>query len=222
MTAALRTGQRYATILEVNHAAIGQPGINEVFSGACQAVKKVLPYDRMGLSLYAPDKGALKLAAAVGCSPDTFYRIGLILDCKETHHGWVFQHKRAILRRDLQKEIEFQVEQPNVIEGIRSYCAVPLIVRGDSLGVMIILSSQKNCYSTEHAEFLQEVSDQLSLAVKALMPSCPKHFGTNLVCPRCIASAGGRTTAIKHKAQLSGWGKQGGRGRKKPPSGVTM
>jgi hypothetical protein len=45
----------------------------------------------------APDKGALKLAAAVGCSPDSFYRIGLMLDCRETHHGWVFQHKRAIV-----------------------------------------------------------------------------------------------------------------------------
>jgi transcriptional regulator with GAF, ATPase, and Fis domain len=217
--AALRTRQRYATILEVNQAAITQPGINEVFSGACQAVKKVLPYDRMGLSLYVPDKGALKLAATEGCSPDSFYRTGLMLDCKETHHGWVFQHKQAILRRDLQKEIEFQIEQQNLMEGVRSYCAVPLIVRGDSLGVMIILSSQKNCYSTEHAEFLQEVSDQVSLAVKSLMPSCSKHFGTNLVCPRCIASAGGRTTAVKHKAQLSGWGKQGGRGRKKSPGG---
>jgi len=222
MAAGLRTRQRYATILEVNQAAISQPGINEVFSAACQAVKKVLPYDRMGLSLYAPDKGALKLTAAEGCSPDSFYRIGLMLDCKETHHGWVFQHKRAIVRRDLQREVEFQLEQQNVIEGIRSYCAVPLIVRGNSLGVMIILSSQKNCYSAEHAQFLQEVSDQLSLAVKSLMPSCPKHFSTNLVCPRCIASAGGRTTALKHKAELSGWGKQGGRGRKKPSSGGTM
>jgi formate hydrogenlyase transcriptional activator len=222
MTARLRTGQRYATILEVNQAAITRLGINEVFSGACHAVKKVLPYDRMGLSLYAPDKGALKLAAAEGCGPDSFYRTGLMLDCKETHHGWVFQHKKAIVRRDLQKEIEFQIEQQNLIEGIRSYCAVPLIVRGDSLGVMIILSSQKNCYSARHAEFLQEVSDQLSLAVKSLMPSCPKHFSTNLVCPRCIASGGGRATAVKHKAQLSDWGKQGGRGRKKPPGGFTV
>ena len=220
--AALNTRQRYATILEVNQAAITQPGINEVFSETCQAVKKVLAYDRMGLSLYAPDKGALKLAATEGCSPDSFYRTGLVLDCKETHHGWVFQHKKAILRRDLQKEIEFQIEQQNVMEGVRSYCAVPLIVRGDSLGVMIILSSQKNCYSTDHAEFLQEVSDQVSLAVKSLMPSCSKHFATNLVCPRCIAYAGGRTTAVKHKAQLSGWGKQGGRGRKKPLGGVNL
>lgn len=215
MTKRLNATQRYTTILEVNRAAITQPGINEVFRGACQAVKKVLPYDRIGLSLYAPEKGALKIAAAEGCSPDSFYHVGLMLDCKETHHGWVFQHKKAIVRRDLQKEMEFQIEQHNLVEGIRSYCAVPLVLRGDSLGVMIILSSQKNRYSKMHAEFLQEVSDQLVLAVRCLLPSCPKHFGTSLICPRCIASGGGRATAAKHKAQLSDWGKQGGRGRKK-------
>jgi hypothetical protein len=70
---------------------------------------------------------------------------------------------------------------------------------------LIILSSQKNRYSQEHAEFLEEVSGQLALAVNSVMPSCPKHFGTNLICPRCIASGGGRATAARHEEQLSDW-----------------
>jgi transcriptional regulator with GAF, ATPase, and Fis domain len=153
MTRRLTITQRYATILEVNRAAITQPGINAIFRGTCEAVKKVLTYDRMGLSLYTPETGGLKLAATEGCGPDSFYRVGLMLDGKETHHGWVFQNQKAILRRDLQKEMEFKVEQYNFLEGILSYCAVPLVTRGDSLGVLIILSSQKNRYSQEHAEF---------------------------------------------------------------------
>jgi hypothetical protein len=221
MTHRLTIAERYATILEVNRAAITQPGINAIFRGMCESVKKVLTYDRMGLSLYTPETGGLKLAAAEGCGPDSLYRVGLMLDGKETHHGWVFQNQKAIVRRDLQKEMEFKIEQRNCLEGIRSYCAVPLVTRGHSLGVLIILSSQKNRYSQEHAEFLQEVSDQLAFAVKSLIPSCSKHFGTNLICPRCIASGGGRATAAtaaKHKEQLSDWGKQGGRGRKKNTS----
>ncbi len=215
MLTQLRTTQRYATILEVNRAAITGPGISEIFRGTCGALKNVLPYDRIGLSLYEPQNAALKLAATTGCSPDSFYHPGLLLDCKESHHGWVFQHKRVIVRRDLQRELQFQVEQHNVSEGIRSYCAVPLVVRGESLGVMIILSSQKNRYSPKHADFLQEVSNQLALAVTSLMPSCSKHLHANLICPRCIAAGGGRATAARHKEQLSEWGRQGGRGRKK-------
>lgn len=213
--------QRYATILEVNRAAITQPGLDEIFHGMCAAVKNIVPYDRMGLSLYAPETESLKLVAATGCGPDSFYQTGRMLDCRHTHHGWVFQQQKAIVRKDLQKEIEFQVEQYNLIEGIRSYCAVPLVVRRESMGVLIILSSRRNQYSKDHADFLQEVSNQLVLAVKSLMPSCAKHLRTNLICPRCIASGGGRTTAAKHKSRLSEWGKEGGRGRKKPAGSST-
>jgi GAF domain-containing protein len=211
----LRTVQRYATISEVNRAAITEPGLDEIFRDTYVAVKKVIPCDRMALSVYVPEQGGLKLAAAAGQGPESFYRVGLMLDCKESHHGWVFQNQKPIVRRDLEKELQFPIEQHNVEEGLRSYCAVPLVLRGQSLGVMIALGSDKNMYSERHAEFLREVSNQLVLLVNSLTPSCPKHAGTKLNCPRCIASKGGQTTAGKHKTQLSAWGKKGGRGRRK-------
>lgn len=173
----------------------------------------------MGLSLYSPEHRALKLTAADGQGPHSFYQEGLILDCEESHVGWVFQHQKPIVRRDLQREVEFRLEQPNLNEGIRSYCAVPLIARGESVGVIIVLSSQRNRYSEVHADFMQEVSNQFVLAVKALMPACPKHSHTKLICPRCIASGGGQATVAKYKEHLSNWGKQGGRGRKKEAGG---
>ena len=221
MTSWLRTVERYRTISELNRVAVTQLGINEIFQGMCRALKKVMPYDRAGLSLYAPEKGALKLAAINGCSPDSFYNVGLMLDRSKTHHGWVFEHQKPIVRRNLERELEFQVEQHNVTEGIRSYCAVPLILRGQSIGVIIVLSSQKNRYSERHAQFLREASDHVVLGIKSFASFCPKHLHTNLVCPRCIASGGGQATAAKHKDELSGWGKQGGRGRRKPAGGLA-
>ena len=221
MDARLRTLQWYTALLEVNRTAVTESGLSEIFSGVCTAVRTVMPFDRAGLSLYTPEMDALKLVAHDGCGPDSFYRIGVRFDCKESHHGWVFEHRRPIVRRDLEREVEFQVEQHNITEGIRSYCAVPMIVRKESIGVIIMLSSQKNRYSERHAEFLQQVSDQVVLAVRSLMPFCIKHLRTRMLCPRCIASGGGQATAARYKEQLSGWGKQGGRGRKKPPGGLT-
>lgn len=215
----LGTITKYSTIREINRRAITEPGLNQIFAGTCGALRQVLPYDRMGFSLYAPEQEGLRLTAADGPGPDSFFQVGLMLDCKASHHGWVFQHQKPILRRDLRVELEFEVEQHNVDEGIRSYCAVPLIARGESVGVIISLSSQKNRYSNAHVEFLQEVSDQLVLAVKSLIPTCRNHARTKLVCPRCIASCGGQTTAARYKGRLSDWGKQGGRGRKKPVAG---
>lgn len=221
MTPWLRTVERYRTISELNRVAVTQPGINEIFRGMCRALKKVVPYDRVGLSLYAPENGALKLAAINGCSPDSFYNVGLMLDRKETHHGWVFDHQKSIVRRDLERELEFEIERHNIAEGIRSYCAVPLILREESIGVIIVLSSQKGRYSGRHAQFLREVSDHVVLGIKSFVPFCSRHLHTNLICPRCIAAGGGQATAAKHKARLSDWGKQGGRGRKKPAGGLA-
>lgn len=219
MTTRLRTTARYSTIREINRAAITQPGLDEFFQETCGALKKVMPYDRMALSLYAPEHTALKITAADGQRADSFYKVGRMLDSEMSHHGWVFRHQKPIVRRDLRSEFQFPLEQPNVEEGIRSYCAVPLIARSESVGVLIVLSAERNGYSGAHAEFLQEVSDQFVLAVKSLMPTCPHHSRSKLVCPRCIASVGGKMTAARHKARLSGWGKQGGRGRKKSTEG---
>ena len=221
MTPWLRTIERYRTISELNRVAVTQPGINEIFQGMCRALKKVVPYDRAGLSLYAPENGALKLTAINGCSPDSFYNVGLMLDRKKTHHGWVFDHQKPIVRRDLERELQFEIEQYNTTEGIRSYCAVPLILREESIGVIIVLSSQKGRYSGRHAKFLREVSDHVVLGIKSFVPFCSRHLHTNLICPRCIASGGGQATAAKHKARLSDWGKQGGRGRRKPAGGLA-
>ena len=44
-------------------------------------------------------------------------------------------------------------------------------------------------------------------------PNCPKH-SVKMVCPKCIASSGGRKTTTKYKDRLSSWGKMGGRGKK--------
>jgi len=44
-------------------------------------------------------------------------------------------------------------------------------------------------------------------------PYCPKH-SVRMICPKCIASSGGRRTTTKYRDRLSSWGKMGGRGKK--------
>jgi hypothetical protein len=61
------------------------------------------------------------------------------------------------------------------------------------------------------------------LSTKALLRGAPApkiccliHSKTRMVCPRCIARKGGKTTARRHThEQLSAWGRSGGRPKKK-------
>jgi formate hydrogenlyase transcriptional activator len=221
MKTQLKATVMYAAIREINRAAIMENGFKEFFQRSCQAIRKAIPCDRVAFSLYSPEQRGLILTAEDGQGINSFYQAGLILDCRESHHGWVFQHQKVLIRRHLQRECEFQIERPNVEEGIQSYCAVPLTARTESLGVFIVLSTDRGRYSATDAEFLQEISDQFVMALKYVMPTCSNHFPTRLICPRCIASYGGRMTAARHKAQLSKWGKLGGRGRKKIINGLS-
>ena len=79
---------------------------------------------------------------------------------------WVFDHQQPALCRDLEKEQHYPNDRRHLAEGIYSYCVVPLITRGKSIGTLNVSSNTKNQYSELDLEFLQEVVNQFALAVE--------------------------------------------------------
>lgn len=209
---------RYRALLHVNEVALSKSTTEELFGGMCAALKRLLPYDRAGLSLYDPERDSLKIVALYGPHENSVFRLGHLLDRKTSQTGWVFENQTHIIRRDLSKEVRFAADKLTIDEGYRSLCSVPLIARGNTIGVVTILSEGKNEFSTGDAQLLQEVSNHIALAVNSISPRCPSHSNTKLVCPRCIGAVGGKTTVSKHREDLSNWGRKGGRGRKSADS----
>jgi formate hydrogenlyase transcriptional activator len=211
-----RTKVRYETLLNVNRAAITYSCPDSVFAGMCSSLSKVLQYDRAGLMMYEPEEDALKVVGLSGSLPGSFFRLGAKINRERTPHGFALEHQKAVIRKNIEKEAQFAIEQLSISEGLHSYCAVPLIVRGSSVGVVTVLSYEEKQYSEPHARFLQEVSNQIVLAVLSFTQACENHPRSKLICPRCIGSTGGQRTTLKYKEQLSNWGRKGGRGRKPP------
>jgi len=206
---------RYRALLQVNEIALNKVTAEEVFRGMCSALKNMVPYDRAGLTLYDPHDDALKIVGIYGPHENSIFRVGRLLSRKTTQAGWVFEHKARMLRRDLTKEPRFPADQDVVNEGYHSLCSVPLTVQGNSIGVVTVGGARKNQLSANHAEIVEEMSNQIALAINSTMLRCPTHTNTKLICPRCIGARGGKTTVAKHREDLSNWGKRGGRGRKK-------
>ena len=61
---------------EIKRAAMTLPGLDQIFQGTCDAQKNVMPYDRIGLRLYAPENVAFKLMVAEGQARAAFIRSG--------------------------------------------------------------------------------------------------------------------------------------------------
>ena len=208
--------QRYRSLLKVNEVALTTSTPQGLFQGLCAVLNDVVPYDRAGLSLYDPDQDGLRIVGVHGPHDNSIFTVGHMLNRKNTQTGWVFEHKTMLFRRDLEKDFRFLSDKRIVDEGYRSICSVPLVVRGSSVGVLSIIGSRRNQLTNSHAEIVEEMSKQIALAISSILPRCAHHANTKLVCPRCIGAAGGKKTVLKHRDDLSDWGKKGGRGRKTP------
>ena len=66
---------------------------------------------------------------------------------------------------DLKREQESPGERNLVREGIQSYCVVPLVAMGKSLGTFAVWSHTQNRYTEADAELLRDVANQVALAI---------------------------------------------------------
>jgi transcriptional regulator with GAF, ATPase, and Fis domain len=209
---------RYQAILNINRVVLAKSSIDQVFQALCKVLRQLMVFQRAGLTVYDREHDGLRIQALFGPHKNSVFHIGYLLARDSSQSGWVLVHKTPAIRGDLSKEFIFPSEEQLFYEGYRSMCSVPLIIRGSGVGAVTVVGTEKNQFSLIQARLLREMSDQISLAVAWMLCSCTVHPQTRLMCPRCIGAAGGKTTVLRHREALSSWGKQGGRGHKKPNS----
>jgi len=215
MSPTVEITRRYDAILKMNEIARTKPTTGAVFNGMCAVLRNMVPCDLTLLSLYDSECDDLRVVNAYGSRSGSFFHVGRHLARKSTQTGWAFEHKAAKFREDLPKESRSPVDEAAVKEGYVSCCAVPLVVYGDSIGVVTVAAAKENRLAMNHVDIIQEVSNQVALAITSPILRCPEHADAKLICPKCIGAAGGKVTVSKHRQNLSNWGKKGGRGHKR-------
>ena len=161
-----KSEQRKRTLLELNNAIINKLTQQALFASAYEAIRRVVPFDRAAFLLYQPESKTLKLLSMNGAEESEFFRLGKEYDLKETQiSAWVLDHQEAVTRGDLQQEQQSPGERRLVAEGIQSYCVVPLVAMGNSIGTFTVWSETKNRYTESDAGLLQEVATQVALAI---------------------------------------------------------
>jgi GAF domain-containing protein len=161
-----RTAERRRTLLEINNAIITNLTRESLFHSVSETLQRVIAFDRAAFTIYNPERGTFRFLAMESRFESDYFRVGLEYERKESASAWVFDHQQAVVRRDLEKEQEYPNDRRLLTEGIKSYCVIPLIVRGRSIGTLNVGSETKGQYSEVDAEFLQEVANQVALAVE--------------------------------------------------------
>lgn len=161
-----KSEQRQCSLLTINNAIINNLTQEALFSSAYDAIRRVVSFDRAAFLLHQPEKKTLKLLSMDSDVESEFFRLGKEYDLEETRiSAWVLDHRQAVVRADLEKEQRSPGDRRLVAEGIQSYCVVPLVAMGNSIGTFTVWSETKNRYSEADSELLQEVANQVALAI---------------------------------------------------------
>ncbi|HVZ72755.1 MAG TPA: sigma 54-interacting transcriptional regulator [Polyangia bacterium] len=156
---------RERAILDVNNAIISNLTRDTLLAAISRAIARVVPFDRAALTLHDPATDKLRILALEGPLPPLRFPVGVCLDRKDSHVGWVFDHQRTLLRRDLAREAEFAPERRLRDEGIRALLTAPLIVGRQSIGTITLGGTKPNQFDTDDEAFLADVANQVALAV---------------------------------------------------------
>lgn len=159
------TAARYRTLLEINNAIITHLTRETLLHSVSEILRRIVPFDGALITIYNPQNLAFRYFAMESNLDWSQIRIGQEFDRRDTIAAWVFDHQRFVVRRDLENEQKYPNDRRLAAMGIASDCIVPLIVGGKSIGTLGVGSSKKNQYSEANAEILQEVANQVALAV---------------------------------------------------------
>jgi formate hydrogenlyase transcriptional activator len=164
---ALRKSEEWnRSLLQINNAIITNLTQQALLHSISETLLRVISFDRCAITLYQPQRDAFRFLAVEGDLHSDYFRSGLDESRNETCLAWVFDHQRPLLRRDLAKEGQYANERRLVAEDIQSMCVLPLVFQGRSIGTLSLVSREKDRYSDEDAVFLQEVANQVVLAIQ--------------------------------------------------------
>ncbi|MCH8875064.1 sigma 54-interacting transcriptional regulator, partial [candidate division KSB1 bacterium] len=165
-----RSEERQRALLEINNAIIANLNRESLFTAVTQALRKILAFDVASICLLDRKRDVFRLfALEIPSLASHPFNVGTELELQGSHVGWVLEHRKPLLRCDLETERQFPVEENLLAAGIRSYLAVPLVARGAGFGTLNIGRQAPNCYSDEDGVILEEVGKQVALAIENMV-----------------------------------------------------
>jgi formate hydrogenlyase transcriptional activator len=157
--------ERYQALLEVAQAISAHRDIHELFQDLAQRLPRVVHVNFVTLSVHDPVRHTMRLQTIQANVPADLVG-GHEEPVEETPAGLVWQTQEPLLVPDLAEEHRWpKVTQRMKEDGANSFCVVPLTTAVRRLGAMGFSSLEKGAYGETDLEFLQQVGNQVAVAV---------------------------------------------------------
>lgn len=158
--------ERYQALLEVAQAISAQRDIDQLFRDLAHRLPRVVQVNFVALSVHNPVRNTMRLHTIQANVPADLVggHEGAI---EGSPAGVVWQTQQPLLVSDLACEDRWPTVTRCMREdGVSSFCFMPLTTAARRLGAMGFLSLTKEAYGDVDLEFLQQVANQVAVAVE--------------------------------------------------------
>src|SRR6059036_3864176 len=153
-------------LLEVTNALVSNlnlPGLVAVISSS---LERAIPHEFTALALYDKDSDELVVHAAAVKSSDGQRQVGRRIPVRGSAAGEAFTARRTLLFGEDDLTGRFaDTAAPMREAGIRSVCAVPLVVGDRGLGTLTVGNPEPDAFTPETVAMIEAVARQVAMAV---------------------------------------------------------
>lgn len=155
----------YQTLLEVTNVLNSQRNTEDLWKAITGHIKKVISWERAGITLYHQDIDAFRFYAVETSMPVVKLKCDAIIPREGSAMGWVYGHRRLHIRPHLQQTPVFLEDAYYQEEGLGRMINLPLIAGDNCFGSLNIGSVESGEPDPENVLFLLQVAAQIAFAV---------------------------------------------------------
>jgi formate hydrogenlyase transcriptional activator len=161
-----RERDRLRALLEINNAVVSSVASRELYQSASASLRRVFGLDYTSLLLLDMESGDLRVAALDFPDGAGELREDTLVPMADSVAGYVFRTRQGrILSFDEMDALAPATARVMAAEGLRSFCAMPLVAHGDTLGVLTVGSRRDRFFSPGDMDFYTQVAGQVAIAL---------------------------------------------------------
>ncbi len=158
--------ERLKLLLDLTNALVSNLECRDLLRTVSASIRQVMRCDTVGVWL--PDVEQVHLRQLAMDFPESkgFVREDLLHPVEGSVLGEVFKSGKPLVVGVMSEQIAPEESPEARAEALESGCALPLISRGRTLGVLTLGSRVENSFSPEDVDFLMRAAGQIAIAIE--------------------------------------------------------
>lgn len=127
-------------------------------------IVNIFKADSAFVRLLGPD-GSLHMRAVSGTKLTAFAGVGSSLQAQE-RSTWIMENRQPLVIRDIRREDPSSRDRAGLLQlGFRSYLGVPILLKDDAIGTLVVLSKTARDFADRDIFFLQQLAAEAAVAI---------------------------------------------------------